>query len=268
MTDGSPDCPRPLAALTVALPLLIIAALVGLYLIDTRFYLQYILEALHRETQAVEIATFISLVLAGLVLIRAAWRQAVRWRATREPGSGWALGILAVVTLACFFVAGEEIDWGDSWGLWGAAAPKGELDALNIHNTSALPIKSLGSAFLIAVFFGLPIAWALRDRLKLPRGLSPAVPRWPVIVAMAIAFGWRLVKNVYVGVVGEANLGAYGDGGLYWDFIEQINEQKELLIAVALFLYAVWRLRATRLPRPTTADQPAAATLGPTGPAR
>jgi hypothetical protein len=254
--DASHSASRPLAIVSVALPVAIIVALVLTYLLAPAFYLRHVLEAYRRETQAVEIATFVFLVLAGLVLVRAVWRQAVRWRTGREPGSGWALGILVLVMLACFFVAGEEIDWGDSWGLWGAAAPKGDLDALNIHNTSALPIKSLGSLFLVAVFFGLPIAWALRDRLKLPSGLGAAVPRWPVIVAMALAFGWRLIKNVYVGFVGEANLGAYSDGGLYWQFIEQINEQKELLIAAALFLYAVWRLRATRPPRPADATQP------------
>ncbi len=247
MPDATPDRPLALTVLTLALPVAIIAAMVGIYLVDPQFYLAYILEALHRETQAVEIGTFIFLVLAGLGLIGAVWRQARHWRATREPGSGLALGILVLVMLACFFVAGEEIDWGDTWGLWGKNAPKGDLVALNLHNTSALPIKSLGSLFLIVVFFGLPLAWALRDRLKLPAGLVAAVPQWPVVVAMAIAFAWRLVKNVYIlSVGGKGNLGAYGDGGVYWDFIEQINEQKELLIAVALFLYALWRLRATR----------------------
>lgn len=251
MSEPSPPPTQPLAGrepgraaavATVALPVLILLTLVGIYLISPRFYLDYILEALKRERQAVEIATFSFLFLGGIVMIAVVARQCRRRRELAEPGSTAALVIHALVLLACFFVAGEEIDWGDSWGLWGEQPPKGDLDALNVHNTSSLPIKNLGSAFLIAVFFILPGLWAIRDRLNLPQGLRPAIAPWPVVVAMAIAFAWRLVKNVYVAYVGEDHLGQYGDGGVYWDFIEQINEHKELLIGVALFLYALWAL--------------------------
>ncbi len=252
--DSTPELHRKplrgLTILTVVTPLAIIAALVLSYVISPSFYLTYVLEAEMREYQAVEIATFTLLLLAGLVLVGVVWRLwglRARWK---QPGDvlyrGWyGLGLVFIVMLACFFVAGEEIDWGDSYGWWGENPPKGDREMLNLHNTSPLPIKSMGSLFLVVVFFVLPLAWALRDRVKLPTGLGIVIAEWPVVVAMAVAFTWRLSKNIYVSSVGKDNLGVHGDGGLYWDFVEQLNEHKELLVAVALFFYAVWMIRRT-----------------------
>lgn len=237
----------PVDLLACALPLGLIAAMLAVYFIDRDFYLTYVLEPRKREYQAVEIATLLFLFLS-LPLLAAAARS--QWRSGREAGGRAALVVIVLVLGAAAFAMGEEADWGDTFFDWtregGALGDVPALDdgrALNLHNN--LPIRGIGSAFLVAVFFGLPLLWAGRDRWRMPAGLRPAVAEWPVVFAMAVAFGWRLVKHVYVTIVGKGNLGVYGDDGFYWGFVEQNNEHKEMLIAVALFLYAFYRLRAT-----------------------
>lgn len=228
--------------LACALPLGLIAALLGTYFIDRDFYLTYVIEPLRREYQAVEIATVLFLFLSIPWLAIAARKQ---WARRREPGGGQALTVIVLVLMATVFAFGEEVDWGDTFFHWTAEGNELEdVYALNVHNN--LSVKGIGSAFLFAVFFALPLAWAGRDRWRLAGGLRPAVPEWPVVFAMAVAFGWRLFKHIYVSIVGKDNLGEYGDAGFYWGFVEQNNEHKEMLIAAALLLYALYRVRATR----------------------
>lgn len=241
--------------LACALPLGLIAALLGTYFIDRDFYLTYVLEYERREFQAVEITTLVFLMLSIPMLSMATRSQ---WRRRHEPGGVQALAVIVLVLGAAAFALGEEADWGDTFFGWtrdgGSLADVRALDdgrALNLHNN--LPIRGIGSAFVVAVFFGLPFLWAGRERWRLPAGLRPAVAEWPVVFAMAVAFGWRLLKHVYIAVAGK---GEPGDGGFYGGFVEQTNEHKEMLIAVAFFLYALYRLRATgaRAPSTSTGD--------------
>lgn len=233
-------------------PLLVVATLLAVYLVDRDFYLAYVLEAQHREYQAVEMATVSLATLAGLILVGVAVAVALGRRprgagVTPEPTGfrglvarhGATLIILAVGG-ACLFLAAEEVSWGQTFRYWGIPEREKPIThETNLHNNVDLPLQSVGQAFLIVVFFGLPIAWAFRDRLNLPASLRPAVAEPPVIVAAVAAFAWKLVKEAYVGVRGKPE-----DDAFYWGFIEQINEQKELLIALALFLYACYRVRA------------------------
>jgi hypothetical protein len=234
-------------------PLLVVATLLAIYLADRDFYLAYVLEAQHREYQAVEMATVSLATLAGLMLLGAA---ATLWRRSRDAAASGGLtgargfsGIVArhgatlivlAVGGACLFLAAEEVSWGQTFQYWGVPEREKPIShETNLHNNLDLPLQSVGQAFLVLVFFGLPIAWAFRDRLGLPASLRPAVAEAPVIVAAAAAFAWKLVKEIYVGVRGKPEGDAF-----YWGFIEQINEQKELLVALALFLYACYRVRA------------------------
>ena len=239
--------------LACALPLGLITAMLGIYFADRDFYLTYVIEPLRREYQAVEIGTFVFLMLSIPWLLIASRQQ---WNRRAEPGGWQALTVIVLVLGATVFAFGEEVDWGDTFFHWTAEGSELEdVYALNVHNN--LSVKGIGSAFLFAVFFALPLAWAGRDRWRLAEGLRPAVPEWPVVFAMAVAFGWRLFKHIYVAIVGKDNLGEYGDDGFYWGFVEQNNEHKEMLIAAALFLYALYRIRATRKPA-ATSPSPAA----------
>ena len=71
-----------------------------------------------------------------------------------------------------------------------------------------------------------------------------AVPEGPVWFAMIVAAGWRLVKVVYLKL---APAGEDTGAPLYTQYIEQINEHREMIIAVALLVYGLFRLSKTRL---------------------
>lgn len=220
-------------------------ALLGTYLISPRFYLTYVLSSTEREFQVVELITVTEAFLAASMLSCAGWRL---WRRpSRDLGSDQggprggqrlqpALLVLGLTAAAAFFFAGEEISWGQTFLGWDTpqtyAAHSGET---NLHNTS-LPVQSLGSLYLAAVFFGLPLAWRYRDALGLPPGLRSAVPPGPVIFTFAFAFAWKAWKSVY-GLIGDKD--PQSATTFYLGFLEQINEQKEMLCAHGLLVYGV-----------------------------
>lgn len=231
-------------------PPAIALSLLAVYLVSPSFYLEWVLEEKRRERQAVEILTVLAGMGAGVVLLIAAARLWVRDRAAGRianlPGSALIAGVVALATI---FFAGEEVSWGQTW--FGGETPEWLEETIesrerNLHNSS-LPIQSLGSLFLVGVFIVFPVMWALRrprGPLPLPADWGPAVPRWSVSFAMMFAFAWKSLKDVF--------LLAYGAGGaresaFYMGFVEQINEQKELLIALALLLYGVSLLRARKI---------------------
>ena len=230
--------------ITYAIPLGLIAALVCTYLISPAFYLEYVLNEEQREYQVVELITVSSALLGSVLMLIASCRL---WRGSGPGGAGvaaWRTGrgaaaIIALLMLATFFFAGEEINWGQTYFAEPTSIAK--TGATNLHNTISLPVQSLGSAFLIVMFFGLPIAWAFRRQLGLPEAWAPAIAEGPVIFAMACAFAWKLVKSVYGMFI---LTGDEKQDLLYLQFIDQINEQKEMLVAVALLLYGLFRLCA------------------------
>ena len=147
--------------------------------------------------------------------------------------------------MATFFFAGEEASWGQTY--LGFQTPETYEKAsgnseTNLHNTS-LNIQGLGSIFLAVMFFGLPIAWVYRVKLNLPAGWAPAIAEGPVIFCLALGFGWKLFKDVYRRC---CLTGPDGSDRFYIEFVEQINEQKEMLVGVALLIYGLYRLRAVR----------------------
>lgn len=229
--------------ITYAIPPVLIAALVCTYFISPAFYLQYVLAEQQREYQAVELITVLSALLGSMLMLTASYRL---WRGSGPVDTGvagWRTGrggaaIIALLMLATFFFAGEEANWGQTY--FAGPTSVAEIGAMNLHNTISLPVQSLGSVFLIVMFFGLPIAWAFRRLLALPEAWAPAIAEGPVIFCMACAFAWKIVKSVYVLMLaGEAK-----QDRVYMQFIEQINEQKEMLVAVALLLYGLFRLCA------------------------
>ncbi len=243
-----PVSPCDVAAALVA-PAMILALLVT-YLVSPDFYLTWVLNEKQRETQIVEYLTFGSSALAGVMLLIGGVRL---WRRQRrsEPGAGsfWrrhvhdrgGAWIVLVVAAAALFLAGEEISWGQTYLGWDTPEPYERLSVeTNLHNTD-LPVNNLGSLFLLAVFVALPIVWALRSD-RLPRSWAPAIPEWPVVVTVLVAFLWKEYKNVYRMI--------YSDGPdaspFYIGFVEQINEHKEMLAGVGLLMYALYRWRAVR----------------------
>lgn len=260
-----------------ALPLVLIAVLVLIYAITPRFYLRYVLEFFYRESQAVEAITVCAALVASILLLWSAWKL---WRAglnampkfgvdpsvLKGPallrGRGGAL-IIGTVGLAAFFFAGEEINWGENFVYWGVPEHEKGLDLVtNIHNKELpISVQGLGSVFLGCVIFGIPILWRIRRRWPPISDWAPAIAEGPVIFAMAIAILWSELKTVYVmlypdvasievetyhavlaQINGEVPITAEAALLHYVGFFEQIREQKEMLVAVTLLLFGVYRL--------------------------
>lgn len=229
-----------------AVPLMLVAVLQITYLVAPQFYLTYVIEYRNRENQAVEMITFGCAFLGSLCMFWSAWRLRrpnLPWRLRpgpllRDRGAFLIVGGLALATL---FFAGEEISWGQTYLQWQTPDTYKEVfggGETNLHNTD-LNIKTLADLFLVVMFFALPILWSRGRPVKLPVSWAPAIPEGPVVFCMAVAFGWRLYKNVYRQIISE-------EGLFYRQFVEQIAEHKEMLAAVSLLMYGIFRVAAAR----------------------
>ncbi|MAE62764.1 MAG: hypothetical protein CMJ18_00710 [Phycisphaeraceae bacterium] len=240
----------PLRIVTWLVPVLLLLALLAIYLAAPDFYLAYVLEESRREYQAVEFVTVGSALIASLILAGCAvrlWRvgpsafapQAGRGRFAGRSGA-IAIGVIA---LAAFFFGGEEMSWGQTYFGWKTPEDYRQVSVeTNLHNVDfPISVQSIGSAFIFTVLVILPALWALRGRigLTLPGEWGPAMAEPPVIFAIVVAFAWKLFKNGYRTLAGE-------ESTFYMQFVEQINEQKEMLVAVGLLLYALHRVVAVR----------------------
>ena len=256
------------------LPFCSVLLLLIVYALSPEFYLSYFLQRHGREFQVVELVTFGCAFAAAALL---GWSAVVRWRRDRLRAevrhvSGATL-LIALVALASIFFAGEEISWGQTWFGWDS--PDAFLDhqglgETNLHNIEGVPFsfQALGSVFIVTVLIGLPLLWASRGALRrkgveLPEDWAPAVAEWPVVVSTVFASLWGSWKGLYVAVVGRdpihpeqltpwfADLVAQYrrppiSSPFYWQFVEQLNEQKEMLVAMALLVYAVYRVISMR----------------------
>ena len=217
-----------------SLPFVLVAGLSMTYAISPSFYLKYVLYTWQRETQFVEIVTFGSALLGGLLLLVVAARL---WRGMN--GRQFRLGTLgiAVVGAASLFFAMEEISWGQHIFGWETPESMREFShETNAHN-SEIPIQSLGSLFIVFVFVVLPIGWSLKNHMNLPGSLRPMIAEAPVVVCTSFAFVWKGFKEIYRVVVPD-----YEDVEFYINFVEQINEHKEMLFAIAMLIYGLYRL--------------------------
>lgn len=235
--------PRRKRMALYALPLLVIAGLLVIYAVSPSFYLRVVLQEQRREMQAVEIVTFICAFAGAILTLRTAWR---RFRPSHTTWSVWgemgAVAIMAAIGLAALFFAGEEINYGQTWfGSDVEGDMQGVVNDFNVHNHFELfSIQGLGSLFLIVTFLLLPLAWRKRDRFGLPAGWSPAIAEGPVVLTIFIAFLWKEVKNIYRAMV---DVGDPPDPRFYWEFLEQANEQKEMLVAIGILMYGIYRAR-------------------------
>ena len=237
-------------ATPIALPI----ALVLTYLAAPDFYLRWILEENRREWQIVEVITVLGALAASILLAVAALRLFRHGPSLYPdcPGPKWSAGrggaiLIGLIALASFFFAGEEISWGQTYLGWATPASYKEINIeTNLHNVSDLfiSVQSLGSLFIFMMFIGLPILWAITPlRAKLPDDWKPAIAEWPVVFAIAVAFAWKGFKNVYRWIVTDVET---SPTPFYEDFVAQINEQKEMLVAVGLLIYGLHLLAAAR----------------------
>ena len=90
----------------------------------------------------------------------------------------------------------------------------------------------------------LPAIWH-RGKLKLPANWKPAIADGPVIVAVATAYLLKLLVKDFGSKLADPNKTTH-EPVFYWQYMEQINEQKEMLVAVGLLMYALYRIKALR----------------------
>lgn len=248
---------RPLRGrdvLAASVPPAIFIALLCIYLVAPEFYLRNVLEERSREGQLVERLTAWGAFLGAVTLGTAAWRLHTRsgalgvslWRSPRTAIArrGGCL-LLAIMACAAFFFWGEELSWGQHFFGWKTPESYAEYSVeTNLHNFSAwwMPsVQSVGSVFLCIVYFALPLWWKLRPQnFAGIHGFAAAAPAWPAIFAMGFAFGVKLLKGAYR-AVGDVSAEA---PAFYTQYLEQINEQHEMLIAFALVLHGVYALAA------------------------
>ncbi|MFI4862532.1 MAG: hypothetical protein ACIAXF_17845 [Phycisphaerales bacterium JB063] len=215
------------------------------------FYLAYILEESYREYQLVEMITFGCSLLAG-VLGLAAFVVLLRQTLAHRPegvgpvGRFLAPAVVGATALAAIFFAGEEVNWGQTFTRWGISefvnhAPGDEpYAAQSIHNTwQGLSIQSLGSAYLLGVLVLAPVLWRYRERWSLPAFWAPAVACWPAGFTVVYAYVVKECKPIYLMLFGD---GPAKLDPTYMGYFEQLNEQKEMLLALGMLIYLSYAL--------------------------
>ncbi|WP_411725462.1 hypothetical protein [Methyloglobulus sp.] len=172
------------------------------------------------ENRPVELLTFVSLLAAGLMGCKFAWRA-------RKNESGiHVVGFYALFSAGLLIVAMEEVSWGQwIFGFEPAAAIKAinKQGELNLHNMPALhaPFEFLRVAFGLGGLFGV---WLSSRPQTRDIGAPAVLSSWFVLVAILAALDLR---NYYVPHSGQ----------LIFDAAEAMVEVLELLIGLSAFLY-------------------------------
>jgi len=222
---------KALNQIAYASPLVIVCGLYVTYLIAPEFYLSYILEKVQREQRAVEFVTFLCALIAGGILFFSTWNL---W----QSGNWLAAGIVGSVSVATLLFAGEEIGWGQNFLGWETPSWWRENFgvATDLHGTR-FPVLQLATMFIVVIFFLLPLAWRFQSSLRLPVELEPAIAEGPVIFTIAFAVIYRELKGLYLWIVPGGSRTRF-----YEEFFWGLNEHKEMLIAIAMLWYALYRL--------------------------
>lgn len=202
-----------------------------IYFISPEFYLHFIIHPIDREMQFVEKMTIFCSFSAGLLLMGSAFKLKVKNIPVFRQGD---VALVLLLGLAALFFFGEEISWGQTYFQWETPDQYKKLSVeTNLHNTD-IPVQSMGSLFIICVFFVLP--FIRRHKFIRNVGLKYAIPELPAIHCMAVGFVWKLVKTVYMHGRSVEELKSIP---VYVNFYDQINEHKEMIIALGLLYYAI-----------------------------
>lgn len=150
--------------------------------------------ALHTENGPVETLQFIVLVLAFLAAVRLLWR--LRFR----PPAFFSVWVLLAV-LGCFYVAGEEVSWGQHFLNWDTPSywkALNDQEETNLHNTSAwLDQKPRLLLELGVLVGGLLLPFYRRiGRRPLPSWLTAISPPDRFFVIALIVLGLKLADKL------------------------------------------------------------------------
>ena len=215
------------------LPFIFSGSLLLVYFIAPDFYLTYVLNGLNREAQVVENITFFMAFFAALILFKNAY---ILHRNKKD--FYYSSAFVFIIALAVFFFAGEEASWGQSYFLWKTPEFYDCYSVeTNLHNTG-LPIHALGNVFVASVFIFIPLFWnKLKSRYAANLLCDFVIPRKAIAFFTIYGYLWREIKSVMKMLYTKDVLLHMP---FYMDFVEQINEQKEMLLAVVFFIYALY----------------------------
>ena len=192
--------------------------------------------AISREDGVIEWATTLLYLIATVVFLVAARRFGFR--------NVWLLGL----GLMCFFVAGEEISWGQR--VIGVDTPeaigsRNVQDELNLHNIEGVHqnIRMVGAGIVSLLFFVIPITDAVMPSLRrlYTRWRVPIFPAWFILTPL-IALLFMVVPRL--------------GGGLVFE----LDEFGEILLSLAFLVYAL-----TAAATAPTRRSSAASTVGADG---
>lgn len=139
---------------------------------------------------------------AVLYLVAAVAFAIVAWR---TKAKSWA----TLIAVGMFFIAGEEISWGQR--ILGLSTPTSLEESnvqgeLNLHNIEGVhgSIRAMGVMVVILLFVVVPLAhrWMPAARRLLDRVRAPEVPLLAVPLAV-VALAFMVVPRILTGVVFE-----------------------------------------------------------------
>jgi hypothetical protein len=193
------------------------AALVVASRVDKSLFL-----AVTDEDRLLEWLQFFGFAAASLFGLGCAWRL-------YRDGRRWLPLAYAVFALGCFFIAGEEIAWGQR--IFGFGTPRSleeinEQEEVTIHNINS--VQNAGNAvFLLAGLYGSIGVWLIRWRL---RGRSSAtldflVPPLFLSSAFFVIFVYKFLRATVLPHSGFT--------------ITQIGEWPEFCLALGFSVFTV-----------------------------
>ena len=173
-----------------------------------------------KENHLVELLTFVSLLFAGIIGLKLAWKT---WRHKRGI---LVTGFYVLFSIGLLLVAMEEVSWGQ-W-FFGFETPSAikavnKQGELNFHNMPALhaPCEFLRVAFGLGGLFGVWLSsWRPTRNIGAPAILSS----WFLLVAILAALD---IRNYYIPHSGD----------LIFDIADRLVEVLELLIGLSAFFY-------------------------------
>jgi hypothetical protein len=169
--------------------------------------------------------------------------------ATRRVLASGRIGIGALYVVVCcglVFLIGEEMSWGQrifGWETPEQLKASNKQEETNLHN-----VYGVGAAFkwiqLLVGAYGaiLPLAVRGRQPLGLSRQtVSLLVPHFTLVPYFATMFAWRLYRNLF------------DPPRRFYFVVQDYNEVLELVLAIGMFLFMLYQVRALK---PASANLP------------
>lgn len=212
-----------------AIPIAVMVGLGGLLLVGwTESLGIWLLE----ENHPVELASFVGALLASIVSFSMLRQPQVTGRLAR--------GFFLVFGGALFFLAMEEISWGQQFLEFPtpeAWRDRNTQDELTLHNYDFRGVRFLEIYPLMFAVGGI-IGIVLGATERVPKVIAPPAWMWPWFVVIALHSGIDLLHEFYAPSQG------------FDDLVNDLDEAAEMLVAFAALTFVWARRYPERLDRP------------------